>query len=468
MTMRRQAAVGLARSIISIAASVLIATGEARADQPATVVPVDRAMVATEIPEVRTAEAVLVMGCTALGLLMVPAVGLFYGGMVRRKNVLSAFAQCFILLGIVPIQWAVAGYSLVFAPDALWGLCGGSRWLLLQGVGLEPVAELAPRLPQELFMVFQMMVAILPLALISGAIVERMKFSAFLVFSLLWTTLVYDPVAHWVWGEGGWIKNLGALDFGGGLVIHLTSGLAALCCALVLGKRKGLDTEDLHPHNLTLTALGTALLWFSWLGVNVGQARGGGTAAVAAFVATILATSAAIMSWSALEYFEKRKVTMLGICTGAIAGLVAVTPAAGYVTPVGAIVVGAVVCPFCYGAILLKGRLGYDDSLDVFGVHGIGALAGMLSLAILAAPALTGGEGGLLSGNADLLLAQGIAVLAVTAYTIVVTMAILILLDRVIGLRVSAEEEDLGLDLTQHGQRGYMMGEGELIGIEST
>jgi ammonium transporter, Amt family len=246
--------------------------------------------------------------------------------------------------------------------------------------------------------------------------------------------------------------------------VHLTSGLAALCCALVLGKRKGLDTEDLHPHNLTLTALGTALLWYGWLGLNAGQARGANGGAVAAFVATNLAGSAAVVTWSALEYFQKRKVTVLGACTGAIAGLVAVTPAAGYVTPIGAVILGVLVCPLCYGAILIKGKLGYDDSLDVFGVHGIGGLAGVLALGVLATPALTGQAGGLLDGNADLLLAQAIATAAVVVYTVVVTLLLLVVIDRLLGLRVSAEEEELGLDLTQHGQRGYMTGEGELIG----
>jgi ammonium transporter, Amt family len=466
MMMRRQAAACSTFGAALIVVMTLVATTAAHADEPGNVAPVDRPAVTIEIPDNRTADALLTMACSALGLLTIPAVGLFYGGMVRRKNVLSAFQQSFILLGIVPIQWVLVGYSLSFGADTVAGLCGSWQWLGLQGVGLEPDLDLAPRVPHQLFMMFQMMVAVLPVALISGAIVERMKFASYLAFALLWTTLVYDPVAHWVWGTGGWIRHFGALDFGGGLTIHLTSGLAALCCALVLGKRKGLDTEDLHPHNLTLTSLGTALLWFGWLGLNVGQARGANLAAAAAFVATILAGASAIVSWSALEYFEKRKITMLGACTGAVAGLVAVTPAAGHVTPIGAVVLGAVVCPFCYGAILVKGKLGYDDSLDVFGVHGVGALVGVVALGLLATPALTGGLGGLFDGNADLLFAQAIAVLAVTAYTVVVTLAILIALDRLLGLRVSAEDEDLGLDLTQHGQRGYMMGEGELIGID--
>jgi Amt family ammonium transporter len=315
-------------------------------------------------------------------------------------------------------------------------------------------------------MVFQMTVAALTAALVSGAVAERIKFSSYLVFIVLWTTLVYDPVAHWVWAPDGWIRQSGALDFAGGLAVHLTSGLAALCCALVLGKRKGLDTEDLHPHNLTLTALGTGLLWFGWLGLNTGQARGLSAAAAAAFVSTSFSGAAAVASWSALEYLQKRRVTALGACTGAIAGLVVVTPAAGYVTPICALLLGAFVCPLCYGAIWIKGRLGYDDSLDVFGVHGVGGLAGVLALGVVAAPALTGTAGGLLDGNVDLLSAQAIATAVVTVYTIGVTFVLLVVIDRLLGLRVSADEEELGLDLTQHGQRGYIMGERELIGVE--
>jgi len=396
---------------------------------------------------------------------MVPALGLFYGGMVRRKNVLATFQQSFILLGVIAVQWVVVGYSLAFGPDVYAGLCGSWRWALLWGVGLEPNADLAPGVPHQLFMVFQMMVASLTAALISGAIAERARFMVYVLFVLLWTTLVYDPVAHWVWSPEGWIHRLGALDFAGGLVVQLTSGLAALSCAVVLGKRKGLDTEDMNPHNLTLTALGTGLLWFGWLGYAVGQARGVNAGAVAAFVATNLAGSAAVVSWSALEYLQKRKVTMLGACTGAIAGLAAVTPAAGYITPTAALAVGALICPLCYGAILIKARLGYDDSLDVFGVHGIGGIAGALAVGVLATPALTGKPGGLFDGYADLLLAQAIAVAAVTLYTVVATVGILLLINRTLGFRVGADEEDLGLDLTQHGQRGYIMEEEELIGI---
>jgi len=417
-------------------------------------------------PAFQAADMLLVMACAGLVMLMIPGLGLFYGGMVRRKNVLASFQQSFILLGVVSIQWVLIGYSLAFGEDTLAGWSGGGSWWGLFGVGLEPNAVVAPLVPHQVFMIFQMMVAVFSCALISGAIAERMKFSSYLVFILLWATLVYAPVAHWVWGPGGWLKKFGALDFAGGLVVHLTSGLAALCCVLVLGKRKGLDTEDLHPHNLTLTALGTGLLWYGWLGLNAGQARGATAAAAAAFVATNLGGSAAVLSWGLLEFLQKRKVTALGTCTGAIAGLVAVSPAAGYVSPVGALSLGLIAGPLCYAAISLKGKLGYDDSLDVFGVHGIGGLAGALSLGLLAAPGLTDGAGGLFSGNADLLLAQAVAAASVALYTILVTLAVLVLIDRVMGLRVSAEEEEIGLDLTQHGQRGYIMGEGELIGIE--
>jgi ammonium transporter, Amt family len=437
-----------------------ISTAPATGPQPA-----DRSADSVEPTAIRSADTLLAMVCSSLTLLMTPALGLFYGGMVRRKNVLATFQQSFILLGFVCVQWIVIGYSLSFGPDLFAGLCGGWQWVCLWGVGLQPSPEVAPLIPNQLFMTYQMMVAVFTVALVSGAVVERMKFSSYLVFTLLWATLVYDPVAHWVWSSGGWIKTMGALDFAGGLVVHLTSGLAALCVALVLGKRKGLDTEDLHPHNLTLTALGTALLWFGWLGLNVGQARGANASAVAAFVATTLAGSAGIVCWSAMEFFQTRKVTVLGSCTGAIAGLVAVTAGAGYITPIGALGTGILVCPLCYGAILIKGRLGYDDSLDVFGVHGVGGTAGVVALGFLATPGLAGQNSGLLYGNADLLFSQAIATTAVAVYTVVVTLAILALVDRFLGLRVNPEEEEHGLDLTQHGQRGYIMGEGELIGL---
>ncbi len=459
---------GLAAALAGARAGWAAATLEAHDGQgnPAAAREIKPVVAAQGLP-FQPVVTVMILVCCALVMPMIPALGHFYGGMVRRKNVLSAFQQSFILLGVIATQWLLAGYSLAFGGDFFGGFCGGWQWFGLTGVGLDPNPAVAPLIPHQLFMLFQMMVAVFSAALIAGAIAERVKFSSYLVFMLLWSTFVYDPVAHWVWGPDGWIKKLGALDFAGGLVVHLTSGLTALCCVMVVGKRKGLDHEDLHPHNLTLTAIGTGLLWYGWQGLNAGQARGVNGAAVAAFVSTNLAGAAAIVSWSILEYLQKRKVTVLGACTGAIAGLVAVSPAAGYVDPLGAFAIGFLVAPLCYFAILIKGKLGYDDSLDVFGVHGLGGLAGVLMLGFVAAPSLTGGAGGLFAGNADLLLAQAIAVVAVAGYTVVVSLLLLVAIDRFIGFRVTAEEEDLGLDLTQHGQRGYLMGEGELIGVEA-
>ena len=313
-------------------------------------------------------------------------------------------------------------------------------------------------------MVYQLMFAIITPALISGAFAERMKFSAYLAFTLLWATFVYDPVAHWVWGTGGWIRvHLGALDFAGGLVVHLISGIAALCCVLTMGKRKGLGQEEMHPHNLMMTALGTGLLWFGWFGFNAGSALSAGTSAVAAFVNTNTAAAAATVAWVAIEWLHKGKGTVLGACTGAVAGLVAITPAAGFVTPMGAVIIGELVCVVCYGAIMLKGKLGYDDSLDVFGVHGVGGAFGALAVGVLAKAGITGDVNGLVFGNPAQLGYQALSVLMAGAYSFVVTFVILKLVDLVIGLRVSTDEEEIGLDLTQHGERGYIMGVGELM-----
>src|SRR4051794_28082486 len=366
------------------------------------------------------ADTAFMLISAALVMLMTPGLGLFYGGMVRRKNVLATFQQSFILLGVVALQWVLFGYSLAFGPDKLHGLIGGLEWIGLNGVGFEPNADYAGTIPHQLFMIFQCMFAVITPALISGAFAERMKFSAYLLFTLLWATLVYDPVAHWVWGAGGWIKTLGALDFAGGLVVHIISGVAALCCVLVMGKRKGLGSEDMHPHNLTMMAIGTGLLWFGWFGFNAGSALGATASAVSAFVNTNTAAAAATVSWALIEALHKGKATVLGACTGAVAGLVAVTPAAGYVTPMGAMAIGLLVSLVCYGAILLKGRLGYDDSLDVFGVHGVGGMFGAISVGILATKAVTAvsginapdGVSGLIEGSPKLLGYQAISVVA--------------------------------------------------------
>jgi Amt family ammonium transporter len=395
---------------------------------------------------------------------MTPGLGLFYGGMVRRKNVLATFQHSFIMLGVISIQWILFGYSLAFGPDKLGGLIGGLEWFGLNHVGLEPSTDYAKTIPHHLFMVYQLMFAVITPALISGAFAERMRFSAYVLFTLLWATFVYDPVAHWVWGAGGWIGKMGALDFAGGLVVHIISGVAALCCVLVMGKRKGLDTEDMHPHNLTMTALGTGLLWFGWFGFNAGSALAAGTSAVAAFVNTNTAAAAATVSWCVIEALHKGKATVLGACSGAVAGLVAVTPAAGFVTPMGALAIGLLVPCACYSAILMKGKLGYDDSLDVFGVHGIGGMFGALALGFLAKAGISNDINGLLYGNPRQLLWQAISVVAAFAYSFIVTFVLLKLVDALVGLRVSTEEEEVGLDLTQHGERGYIMGIGELMG----
>jgi Amt family ammonium transporter len=415
-------------------------------------------------PAINAADTAFVMVAAALVMLMTPGLGLFYGGMVRRKNVLATFQQSFILLGVVAIQWVLFGYSLAFGKDAFHGLIGNLDYVGLNDVGLTPSGEYATTVPHQLFMVYQLMFAVITPALISGAFAERMKFTAYLAFTLLWATFVYDPVAHWVWGTGGWIKELGALDFAGGLVVHIISGVAALCCVLVMGKRKGLETEEMHPHNLMMTALGTGLLWFGWFGFNAGSALAAGSSAVAAFVNTNTAAAAATVSWSLIEYLHKGKATVLGACTGAVAGLVAITPAAGYVTPMGALAIGLLVCVVCYGAIMLKGKLGYDDSLDVFGVHGVGGMFGALAVGILAKAGISDNPAGLYYGDASLLLKQAISVVAAATYSFLVSFVLLKLVDATIGLRVSPEEEDLGLDLTQHGERGYLMGPSEFLG----
>jgi Amt family ammonium transporter len=398
-------------------------------------------------------------------MLMTPGLGLFYGGMVRSKNVLATFQQSFIMLGVITLQWILVGYSLAFAPDlGGLGLIGNFDYVGLRGVGLTPHPVYGPTVPHQAFMVFQLMFAIITPALISGAIAERMKFSAYLAFTVLWATMVYDPVAHWVWG-GGWISSkLGALDFAGGLVVHLISGVAALCCVLVMGKRRGLGDDEMQPHNLTMTAIGTGLLWFGWFGFNAGSALAANGSAVAAFVNTKTAAAIAALAWAVIEWIHKGRPTVLGACTGAVAGLVAITPCAGFVTPLGSVGIGVLVSLVCYGAILLKGKLGYDDSLDVFGVHGVGGALGALAVGVFAVAGISGTVGGVFDGNPAQVGYQAISVVVAGGYSFLVTLGLLKLVDMVIGLRVSEEEEEVGLDLTQHGERGYIMGIGELIG----
>ncbi|MDG3004506.1 ammonium transporter [Paludisphaera mucosa] len=410
------------------------------------------------------ADTLLVMCCAALALLMTPAMGLFFAGMVRRKNVLSVFQGCLMPLGVVTIQWLVVGQGLAFGRDLFGGLIGVPDGAMFR-LRFEPRGDLATTVPEPLFLAFELLAAAFAAALVSSAGAERAKFASTAAFVFLWTTLVYDPVAHWVWSPEGWLNRFGARDFAGGLVVHAAAGAAALCVAVAVGQRRGADVESLRPHNLPLTAMGTALLWFAWLGFNTGHAWGVSAGAAAAFVATIVAGASGMVAWSILEYATTGKATFLGACTGVVAGLVGVSAGAGYVAPPAAAALGATVALVCHGAILVKGRVGYDDSLDVFGVHGVGGIAGALGLGLLADSALDPGVVGLFEGRIELIVAQLAAVAAVVAYTVAATAAILFIVDRTMGLRVSPEDEELGLDVTQHGQRGYVLGEGERIGM---
>lgn len=392
---------------------------------------------------------------SALVMLMTPGLALFYGGMVRQKNVLSTIMQSFIAIGVITVQWVLYGYSLSFGPD-IGGIIGSLKWIGLRGVGLEPHPDYCPTVPHQTFMIFQMMFAIITPALITGAFAERFKFKTYLVFLILWATFVYDPIAHWVWGLGGWIRELGALDFAGGLVVHVSSGISAMASALVIGKRKGYGEESMPPHNLTMTILGASLLWFGWFGFNGGSAIASGSLATNAFVVTHISTASACLSWMITEWIYRGQPTLLGAASGAVAGLVAITPASGFVGPVSAILIGLLAGVICYFAINLKNRFKYDDSLDVFGVHGVGGSWGAIATGIFASKLINpSGSDGLLFGNVSLAGIQALSVLVAWIYSFAMTFIILKVLDWAMGLRVSEEQEITGLDLSQHGEAGY-------------
>jgi ammonium transporter, Amt family len=398
---------------------------------------------------------------SALVLLMTaPGLALFYGGMVRQKNALGTLMHSFIIMALISIQWVLWGYSLAFGPDR-GGIIGGLDWIGLRGVGVEPFDVYSKTIPHQAFMLFQMMFAIITPALITGAFAERKKFSAFLLFTVLWATIVYDPLAHWVWGDGGWLKKLGALDFAGGTVVHISSGVSALVCAIVLGRRKGYGHQPMQPHNLPMTVMGAALLWFGWFGFNAGSALEANGLAVSAFTATNTAAAAAALGWMFTEWSMRGKPTVLGAASGAVAGLVAITPASGYVGPISSIVIGLVAGALCYTACNLKSKLGYDDSLDVVGVHGIGGTWGALATGLFASKAVNeGGENGLFFGNPGQLWTQIVAVLATYVLAIVATFVILKVVDALVGLRVTEEDEVAGLDLSQHSETAYALGGG--------
>ena len=402
----------------------------------------------------------MLTSCALVLLMTAPGLALFYGGMVRQKNALGTIMQSFIIMALISLQWVLWGYSLAFGPDR-GGIIGGLDWIGLRGVGAEPFDAYSKTIPHQVFMLFQLMFAIITPALITGAFAERTKFSAFILFTLLWATFVYDPLAHWVWGDGGWLKKLGALDFAGGTVVHISSGVSALVCAIIIGKRRGYGHQPMQPHNLPMTVMGAALLWFGWFGFNAGSALEANGLAASAFLATNTATAAAVLAWMFTEWATRGKPTVLGAASGAVAGLVAITPASGYVGPMPSIIIGAVAGIVCYAACNLKSKLGYDDSLDVVGVHGVGGTWGALATGLFASKLINdAGDNGLFFGNPRQLWIQLVAVLATYALAAVVTVIILKIVDAVVGLRVTEEDEVSGLDLSQHSETAYALGGG--------
>ena len=388
-------------------------------------------------------------------MMTAPGLALFYGGMVRQKNALGTLMHSFIIAALISVQWVLWGYSLAFGPDQ-GGIIGGLDWIGLRGVGLEPFDAYSKTIPHQAFMLFQMMFAIITPALITGTFAERKKFSAFLLFTLLWATFVYDPLAHWVWADGGWLKGRGALDFAGGTVVHISSGVSALVCAIMIGKRRGFGHQPMQPHNLPLTVMGASLLWVGWFGFNAGSALEANGLAVSAFTATNTGAAAAALGWMFTEWMSRGKPTVLGAASGAVAGLVAITPASGYVTQLASMIIGAVAGWLCYTACNLKAKLGYDDSLDVVGVHGVGGTWGALATGLFATKAVNdAGGNGLFYGNPGQLWVQFVAVVSTYVLAIVATIIILKIVDALVGLRVSAEDEMAGLDLSQHSETAY-------------
>ena len=395
---------------------------------------------------------------TALVMIMLPGLALFYGGLVRRKNVLSTIMHSFFGLAIVSVVWVLVGFSLAFGPDAnllgIPGLVGNLSFVGFFNVGLEPSTVYATTIPFVLFAAFQLMFAAITPALITGAFAERKRFASFVLFTILWSILVYSPIAHWVWASDGWLFKLGALDFAGGTVVHASSGLSALIVALLIGRRV-VNGEGLEPHDIPMTVLGAGLLWFGWFGFNAGSAVAANGLAASAFIVTNTAAAAATLTWVGASYLHKRKVSVVGAACGAVAGLVAITPASGFVTPGGAILIGLVAGGLCYSATLLRERIKVDDALDVFAVHGVGGVFGALATGVLATSAVQANFKGLIDGNPRQVLTQAVAVLGVVAYAVVATFVIVKLVDVILGIRISARDEELGIDLSTHGEVAY-------------
>jgi len=430
----------------------LAGAGPALADEATAAAPV----VASAV---NSGDTAWVLVSTALVMLMtIPGLALFYGGLVRRKNVLSILMQCFFLMCAISLQWVLFGYSLSFGPD-IKGLIGNLDWAILKKVGLEPNADYAGTIPHQVFMIFQMMFAVITPGLIIGAFAERMKFAAFAVFMLLWSTIVYDPVCHWVWGVGGFLRKMGALDFAGGTVVHINAGIAALVAALMLGRRLGYPHKLSPPHNLPFAVMGASLLWFGWYGFNAGSALGANGLAGNAFMVTHVASAVAGLAWAMMDVAFNRRMTMLGLISGAVAGLVAITPAAGFVNVGGAIGIGLGAGVICYLFVsVLKEKLGYDDALDAFGVHCVGGIWGALATGLWATTSVnSAGANGLFYGNPGQFLIQLKAVAVTVAYSAVASYVLLKLVDKTIGLRATEQSERIGLDLTDHRETGYTM-----------
>lgn len=405
---------------------------------------------------IKAGDTAWMLAAAALVMFMTPGLALFYGGMVRAKNVLGTIMHSFVALAIITFVWIMWGYSLAFGPD-FHHIIGDLSWFGLRGVGLNPNPTYNATIPHEAFMIYQMMFAIITPALISGAVAERIKFKTYIVFLILWSTFVYCPLVHCVWGAGGFLKEMGVLDFAGA-VIHISSGTAALVLALMLGKRRMEEGELMRPHNLTMTLIGTAMLWFGWFGFNAGSAGAANAQAVNAFVATHISAAIAALVWMILDWKFYGKPTVLGAATGAVAGLVGVTPGAGYVSPMAAVAIGAIVALICFYAVTLKNKFGYDDTLDVFGVHGVGGIWGAIAAGIFA----TYMGKGLIAGNPRQVWVQLVAVVVTAGYSMIVTWIIGKVLDRTMGLRVEDEYETVGLDQSQHGESGYEMFESSM------
>jgi len=443
--------------IISALVPVLSHAQESpQAPAPAPAVTAPAAPAPAPQPKLDKGDTAWMLTSSALVLMMtIPGLFLFYGGLVRRKNVLGTIMHSFIIVAVITIQWALWGYSLAFGPD-VGGIIGSLAWFGLNGVGAEPNADYAATIPHGAFMIYQMMFAIITPALITGAFAERVKFGSFLIFIILWATLIYDPLAHWVWGVKGWMREMGALDFAGGTVVHISSGASALVAAMMFGPRIGYGQEAMPPHNLPFSVIGAGLLWVGWFGFNAGSALAADGLATSAFVATHLATAAATLSWMAMDWIFRGKPTVLGAASGAVAGLVAITPGSGFVGPMSAIWIGIGGGVLCSIACSWKPRLGYDDSLDVVGVHGVGGTWGALATGLFASKAINAaGNDGLFFGNPGQLWIQFVTVVATWIFAVVGTIILLAIIKSIMGLRVADDEERMGLDLSQHNERAY-------------